>query len=126
MAPLKEIVSRTGLSDSDAKNYLSMAEDRVRLYLNYSDDEDVARFSAALADIAVSLYDRKTATDKAKESYMATAGMTGKSYSEGPVSVHENYGNSDGWAGVSAAYDAEIQNALNSIARFRRVRVVIC
>lgn len=126
MAPLKEIIARTGLSDSDAKNYLSMAEDRVRLYLNYSDDEDIARFSSALADIAVSLYDKKTATDKAKETYMTTAGMTGKSYTEGPVSVHENYGTADGWAGVSAAYDAEIQNALNTLARFRRVRVVTC
>ena len=64
MAPLKEIVARTGLSDSDARTYLSMAEDRVRLYLGYEDDDDVSRFSAVLADIAVSLYDKKTATDK--------------------------------------------------------------
>ena len=126
MAPLKEIVMRTGLSDSDAKTYLSMAEDRIRLYLNYNDDEDISRFSSALADIAVSLYDKKTATDKAKETYLQTAGMTGKSYTEGPVSVHETYGTADGWAGVSAAYDAEIKTALNSLARFRRVRVVTC
>lgn len=128
MVALKQIIARTGLSETDAKTYLEMAEDRVRLYLNYSDDEDVSRFTPAIADIACLLYERQQAITTAQQAWMQTAGMSSKSYSEGPVSVHETYASWDGGASatVTASYEAQIQNTLNTIARFRRVRVVKC
>ena len=128
MAALKEIMARTGLSDSDAKTYLGMAEDRVRLYLNYEDDEDISRFSSVIADIGVTLYDKQTAVTAAQTKWIANAGLSGKSYSEGPVSVSETFANASGSAGaaVAAGYDTQITQSLQSISRYRKVRVVKC
>lgn len=126
MAALKEIAARTGLSEAEARVYLVMAEERVRLYLAYEEDEDLTRFSSVIADVAVMLYDKNRAAKATQEALLETAGMSGKSYTEGPVSVHETYAGSDGGASVTAAFDTQIKNTLNSIARFRKVRVVKC
>ena len=128
MAPLKEIISRTGLSESDARTYLKRAEDRVRLYLNYEEDEDLTRFSSVLADIGVTLYEKQTATAAAQTAWIANAGLASKSYSEGPVNVHETYAAANGSAGaaVAAAYDTQISQSLQQLSRYRRVRVVKC
>lgn len=126
MTALEALTAR-GLSASDAQQYLAQAEDRVRLYLNYGPDDDLSRFSLVIADIASDLYDKQTAVTAAKTAYIANAGLTGKSYSEGPVSVHENYAAADsGWASVGDAYEKQIQGSLNILARYRRVRVVTC
>ena len=126
MAALKEIAARTGLSETDARTYLKMAEDRVRLYLNYEDAEDISRFSSVIADIGVSLYDKTEAVKAAQTAWIQTAGLCGESYSEGPVSVHETYANGAGSATVAAGFDTQINQSLQSIARYRKVRVVKC
>lgn len=125
MVALKEIMARTGLSEGDAKTYVDMAEERVRLYLNYEDEESLTRFSSAISDVAVALYNKTEAVRTAQTAFLANAGISSKSYSEGPVSISENYGNNGGLS-VSQIYEEEIKSALNSIARYRRARVIKC
>lgn len=124
MVALKEIIAM-GLSESDAKTYEAMAEERIRLYLNYEDNEDISKFSSVIADVAVALYNKTKAVQTAQTAFLANAGVSSKSYSEGPVSVSENYGASGGIS-VSQIYDEAIKTSLNSIARFRRARVIQC
>lgn len=128
MAALKEIVARTGLSETEARSYLNMAEERVRLYLNYEEDEDLSRFSSVLADYATTLYEKRTAVQTAQQAWLVNAGMESKTYTEGPVSVHETYASAAGSAGasVAAAYDEALKTTLQSIARYRRGRVIKC
>lgn len=128
MVALKQIMLRTGLDETEAKKYLQLAEDRVRLYLAYQDDEDVSAFASVIADVGSLLYERQQAMQTAQQAWMQTAGMSSKSYSEGPVSVHETYANYEGGASaaVSASYETQINQSLQSIARYRRVRVVKC
>lgn len=128
MAALKEIVARTGLPETEARSYLTMAEDRVRLYLNYEEDEDLSRFSSALADVAVTLYDKRTAVQAAQTAWIANAGVESKQYQEGSVSVRETYAGASGSAGasVAASYDLQLQDTLQSLARYRRARVIKC
>lgn len=126
MAALKEIAARTGLSEAEARVYLVMAEERVRLYLAYEEDDDLTRFSSVIADVAVILHDKRKAVNAANAAFLASAGMESKSYSEGPVTVHETYANYSGGVAVSQSFDTQISNALQSIARYRRVRVVKC
>ena len=128
-APIKVIIARTGLTDTEARSYLQQAEDRVRLYLAYQEDEDLSPFSSVLADIACSLYDKQEAVNTAQQAWIQSAGLNSKSYSEGPVSVSETYatyGGGGAGAVVAKSYEEQIQGQLNTIARFRRVRVVKC
>lgn len=129
MAPLKIVLARTGLTEADARQYISMAEDKVRLYLAYRDDEDISTFGSVIADVACSLHEKHEAVKAANAAWIQTAGLASKSYSEGPVSVSETYANYSGGGGgaiVAQSYDAQIQDQLNTIARYRRVRVVKC
>ena len=118
-----QIATARGLTDSE-KIYIDIAEERVRLYLAYKDDEDISPFASVIADIALALRDRQKAITAAQAAY--TAGLTSKSYTEGPVSVHETYGDATGGAEISASYDKQVDASLASIARYRRVRVVKC
>lgn len=126
MATLKEIIARTGLSESDAKQYMRMAEDKIRLYLAYREDEDISMFSSAISDVAVLLHQKKTAVDTAQARWLLTAGLDSKQYTEGQVSIRETYAGANGSAGatVSQAYDEQIQSTLNTIQRYRRARIV--
>jgi len=127
MATLNEVKTRTGLSDGDAEQYIAMAEDRVRLYLNYADSDDISRFSSVISDVACLLYDRQRSIQTAQTSWLQTAGLSGKSYSEGPVSVHETYGGQEGSGiTVGALYDNQISAVLGTLARWRKARVVKC
>ena len=128
MATLKEIIARTGLSESEAKTYMNMAEDRVRLYLAYKEDEDISQFSSVISDVAVSLYEKQNAVRVAQEKWLENAGKESTQYQEGPVSVRETYAGSSESAGASVgvAYDSIINNSLHTIARYRKVRVVTC
>lgn len=123
MTALEKFTARTGSND---EQYLEMAEDKVRLYLNYTEDDDLSFFSSIVVEIAITLYEKKQAVQVVQTSFIQRAGLSSKSYSEGPVSVSESYSDKTAGAEISAVYDNAIKELLNSIARYRRVRVVTC
>lgn len=128
MVALKVITTRTGLTEAEAAPYLAMAEDRVRLYLGYAATEDISFAGSAVAEIAIALVEAGKANAAAAKAYGQTGGMTSRSYTEGPVSVKETYADSAASysAAITAAYDVQIEKSLQTLARFRRVRVVKC
>lgn len=104
---------RTG---EDGKDYIAMAEDAVRAYLCYDKEESLDRFAFAIADIAVTYYQR----NQAMAGEGATPGVKSESFTEGKVSVKQDYLTS---AELSAQYDTKVQTALADLKRFRRARV---
>ena len=118
-----QIAKARGLTEEE-KIYIDIAEERVRLYLAYKEDEDLTPFAAVIADIALSLKDRQKAVSAAQTAFLSGAGIKSKSYTEGPVSVSETYGDASGGAEIASAYDKQVDQSLAEIARYRRVRVV--
>lgn len=123
MTALELFTARTGSND---EQFVTLAEDKVRLYLNYLDEDDLTRFSSTVGEIAVLLYEKKQAVQAVQTAFIQRAGLSSKSYSEGPVSVSESYSDTNAGAGVSAVYDNSIKDTLNTLARYRKVRVVTC
>ena len=88
MTALELFTARTGSND---EQFVTLAEDKVRLYLNYLDEDDLTRFSSTVGEIAVLLYEKKQAVQAVQTAFIQRAGLSSKSYSEGPVSVSESY-----------------------------------
>lgn len=103
---------RTG---KDGTDWIAMAEEAVRAYLRYDAEESLARFAFAVADIAVTYYQRDEALQTA-----FTPGVKSESFTEGKVSVKQDYLTS---AEMSAQYDTKVQTALAGLKRFRRAHV---
>ena len=122
MTALELFTARTGSND---EQFVTLADDKVRLYLNYT-DEDLTRFSSTVGEIAILLYEKKQAVQAVQTAFIQRAGLSSKSYSEGPVSVSESYSDTNAGAGISAVYDNSIKEILNTLARYRKVRVVTC
>ena len=123
MTALELFTARTGSND---EQFVTLAEDKVRLYLNFSDEDDLTRFSSTVGEIAVLLYEKKQTVQAVQTAFIQRAGLSSKSYSEGPVSVSESYSDTTAGAGISAVYDNSIKDTLNTLARYRKVRVVTC
>lgn len=100
----------------DGDDWIAMAEDAVRAYLRYSEDESLDRFAFAVADIAVTYYQM----DQAVKAAEVQPGVKSESFTEGKVSVKQDYLSS---AEMSAQYETKVQTALADLKRFRRAHV---
>lgn len=104
---------RTG---KDGDDYISLAEQEVRAYLNYLDSESVDKFASVIGNIAVLFYLR----DQEMKSVKTEAGVKSESFTEGKVSVHQDF---LATADVSASYDEKVGKALLDIKRYRRAHI---
>lgn len=107
---------RTGESKSE---YIAMAEQLVREYLNYNADDSVDSFAFTIADVAVILWQKDS--DMA-DMASAPVGVKSESFSEGAVSAKTDYLT---LAEVETSYDSKVQVELDKIRRFRIARVPV-
>ena len=96
-------IARTNVDADVAARYVRIAESRVRSYLHYGEDGDVSGFSDAVAQIAMYLYQE----DQARARIDELGGMSSESFSEGGVSVRNEYGKT---TELVAGYEALINH----------------
>lgn len=104
---------RTG---KDGDDWISLAEGDVRMFLNYGETESLDSFASTVGNIAVLYYER----DKAVKSMAQAAGVKSESFTEGKVSVKQDYLTS---SDVSGQYEEKVDNLLAGIKRYRRARI---
>ena len=112
-------------SPADLRYYATMAESEIRAYLGYAEEMSLDRFSAVVGEIACLIIDRESAVQAATSSALSAGGVQSESYSEAGVSRSVTYGGGGAGAAAREAYDSVIRQKLqNSLARYRRARVV--
>ena len=99
---------RLNLSDEELKYYISLAEMRVRNYLNLDSTADLSDYAIQIADIATLYYQKDTSNQNAQSSL----GYESVSFSEGGVS--ESHKTMTG-AKVNGTYDTAILDVLYSL-----------
>lgn len=104
-------IARTNVDADVAARYVRIAESRVRSYLHYGEDGDVSGFSDAVAQIAMYLYQE----DQARARIDELGGMSSESFSEGGVSVRNEYGKT---TELVAGYEALINQVLSGLSRY--------
>ena len=110
MTKLDKLKLRLNITDSSQDALLNMfiedAVDKVRLYLNYRNEESLEAFDGTVIQIATVLY----------KQFNSSKDVKSESYSEGSVSQSTTYI-------ASAEYDGQIDSLLKGIARYRRLYV---
>ena len=106
--------ARTG---TENENYIEMAEQAVREYLNYGEGDSLEAYVYSIGEIDVLLYQRDMAVAAMSTQ---TAGVKSESFAEGAVSVRSDYLTP---ADMATSYDSKVQTVLNSLSRHRIARV---
>lgn len=114
MTAIDIVIKRTNMSESDAAFYVSMAEMKVRQYLDLDDTASLERYTFSIADIAVLYYQYDESSKNAGHSL----GFSSHSFTEGSVS--ESVSMMTG-AEVSSVYIAQIDDVLSQISQDRMV-----
>ena len=96
---------RLSITDEELKYYISLAEMRVRNYLNLDSEADLTSYAIQIADIATLYYQKDTSNKNAQTSL----GYESVSFSEGGVS--ESHKAMTG-ASVNDKYDNAILDVL--------------
>ena len=112
------IMSLTGITDEvEAAALQERAEGEIRLYLNYTEEDSVQRFSSAIIDIACTLNDQQ----KAEREAALHGGLKSESFSEGGVSTKMEYIE---FGTVSSSYKERIGHSLEYLKPYRRGHVL--
>jgi len=95
------------LTDDELSIYWRMASDRVRLYLHYSECDDLAQFGSTISSVVGALSERDKTLKYAREA--GVQGIAKESFSEGGVSVSLDYQQD-----VISGYDKQIEDILTA------------
>jgi len=102
------------LTDDELVLYWRLASERVRLYLHYTECDDLSPFGATISSVVGALSERDKTLKYAREA--GVQGVTKESFSEGGVSVSYDYQQD-----VISSYDRQIDDILtNQLAGYRR------
>lgn len=113
------LVARYDMNAETAALYAGIAEQELRTFLNYEEEEDLGRFATTVASIAASYRAKDLAVRSGASA--DSVPVKSESFSEGGVSVSKTY-----LAGgdLYTYYDDAIAKDLDSVKRYRRARVV--
>lgn len=109
MTAIEMIIRRTDISEDDAGYYSTLAEMRVRMFLNLDESADLTPYTLGIAEIAILIY----RSDKAAQEAEASAAYSSVSMSEGSVSKSVA---TISHAELAASYEKAIQEQLNNLS----------
>lgn len=124
MGTIDRIKLRLGISDNTQDDLLNdlitEGEQRLRLYLNYKESDNLEPFTATLIKIVVMLHKQEKVYEQ-----MIQQGkdVKSESYSEGSVSQSVTYMTSGDYQEQIEGFNQQIEKYLDEIARYRKVYV---
>ena len=124
MKVLERVKLKLGILDDTKDNLLKElileAEQRLRLFLNYKEEDSVEPFTATLINIVVALYRIDKINEKEEQ---VAKNVKSESYSEGSVSQSVTYITSSDYQQQIKEQEEQVEKYLEKLARYRKVYV---